>query len=322
MSSEALPFFAIVPGEVIKDRRLTLEQLRVLIALFSFRGKDTNTVYPRREAIAERTGMHPANISSATSALERLGWLRKDGKGGYSKATRYTISVPDTVADQATVAESATVAEQATGTVAESATRSLAESATRKEHKKEHNQVNRKSSQSVNPGFDLFYSAYPKKKARHDALHAWTKLNPDERLQSTILLAVEAAKHSPEWLKSGGEFIPLPATWIRGRRWEDEVNAAPKTYAASELEVIERYNAVLSEAGWPVAVAYPYRDERAEAVREFLTFGSKENWIEMYFAWLRDNLEPREGFGFDWVVSSATYLRAREGNFAALREAA
>ena len=52
---------SVVPIEVIQDRRLTLEQTRVLIALFSFRNKVTNTVWPSRSAIAERTGMHPSN---------------------------------------------------------------------------------------------------------------------------------------------------------------------------------------------------------------------------------------------------------------------
>lgn len=120
------------------DKRLTLEQTRVLIALFSFRNKATNTVWPSRASIAERTGMHPSNISSATTALVALGWLTKEGVGGFSKATRYTINVPElcdfkTVAQQATVAESATVAHQATQTVAERATPPLADSATRKE---------------------------------------------------------------------------------------------------------------------------------------------------------------------------------------------
>ena len=129
---------SVVPIEVIQDRRLTLEQTRVLIALFSFRNKVTNTVWPSRAAIAERTGMHPSNISSATTALVALGWLQKDGLGGYSKSTRYTLCVPDlskptTVADQATVAESATVAERATTTVAERATQTVADQATRKE---------------------------------------------------------------------------------------------------------------------------------------------------------------------------------------------
>ena len=132
---------SVVPIEVIQDRRLTLEQTRVLIALFSFRNKVTNTVWPSRSAIAERTGMHPSNISSATTALVALGWLTKDGLGGHSKSTRYTLCVPTieapkqrtTVAHSATVAEQATVAEPATSTVAHSATTPLAYSATRKE---------------------------------------------------------------------------------------------------------------------------------------------------------------------------------------------
>jgi hypothetical protein len=45
--------FALVPIEVVMDRRLTLEQTRVLIALFSFRAKNTDTVWPSRAAIAE-----------------------------------------------------------------------------------------------------------------------------------------------------------------------------------------------------------------------------------------------------------------------------
>ena len=49
--------FSVVPLEVVQDRRLTLEQTRVLIALFSFRNKATNTVWPSRAAIAERTGV-------------------------------------------------------------------------------------------------------------------------------------------------------------------------------------------------------------------------------------------------------------------------
>lgn len=135
--------FAVVPLEVIQDRRLTLEQTRVLVALFSFRNKVTNTVWPSRAAIAERTGMHPSNISSATTALVNLGWLLKEGTGGHSKSTRYTLCVPElvkptTVAQQATVAESATVACSATPTVAHSATPPLADSATRKEQSIEH----------------------------------------------------------------------------------------------------------------------------------------------------------------------------------------
>lgn len=118
--------FSLVPIEVIQDKRLTLEQTRVLIALFSFRNKVTDTVWPSRAAIAERTGMHPSNISAATTALVSLGWLDKIGSGGHSKASRYTLRAPSltqgTVADPATVAQPTTVAQRATKKVAERAT--------------------------------------------------------------------------------------------------------------------------------------------------------------------------------------------------------
>lgn len=124
--------FSLVPIDVVRDKRLTLEQTRVLIALFSFRNRVTDTVWPSRTAISERTGMHISNISQATSALVELGWISKIGEGGFSKSTRYTLCAPDleTVACSATVAESTTVAR--------SATTPLAESATRKEQTIEH----------------------------------------------------------------------------------------------------------------------------------------------------------------------------------------
>lgn len=72
-------------------------------------------------------------------------------------------------------------------------------------------------------GFDQFYKAYPKKKAPRDAEQAWKKLSPSPDLQTTILVAIDRAKQSPDWQKDGGQFIPYPASWLNGRRWEDEV---------------------------------------------------------------------------------------------------
>ncbi len=132
--------FSIVPIAVFADRRLTLWHMRVLIALLSFRNKNTDTVWPSRETLAERCGgMHLSNISKVTTELCELGWLTKEGTGGKSRTTRYKITVPDlqTVADYATVAEPATVVKSTSKkspTVAESATSTVAESARGIEH--------------------------------------------------------------------------------------------------------------------------------------------------------------------------------------------
>lgn len=147
--------FSLVPIEVVRDKRLTLEQMRVLIALFSFRSKATNTIWPSRQAISARCGVHPSNVSAATTALERLGWLRKDGNGGRSKASSYTLCVPyldtNTVAQQDTVADSATVAQQATQTVAQQATQTVAQQARRKEHTNEHTNEQKVGAEAPKP---------------------------------------------------------------------------------------------------------------------------------------------------------------------------
>ena len=67
-------------------------------------------------------------------------------------------------------------------------------------------------------GFVEFWSAYPRKVAKGDAEKAWRKHKPD---LAACLSAISASKSSPDWTKDGGQFIPHPATWINGRRWED-----------------------------------------------------------------------------------------------------
>jgi predicted phage replisome organizer len=75
-------------------------------------------------------------------------------------------------------------------------------------------------------GFNLFWERYPKKLAKRDAEKAFAKINPDEKLFNLILEKLELYKQSEAWLKDGGQFIPYPATWLNGRRWEDEITPA------------------------------------------------------------------------------------------------
>lgn len=69
--------------------------------------------------------------------------------------------------------------------------------------------------------FDQFWKAYPRKVAKQDAEKAFAKINPDQPLFDSIMAALASAVRSPDWLKDGGQFIPYPASWLNGRRWED-----------------------------------------------------------------------------------------------------
>lgn len=130
--------FALVPVEAFGDKRLTLELLRVLGVLLSFRNVDSNRAWPTREAIAERCGMHPSNISKATKKLEQYGWIKKEGRGGLSKPVMITFFNPFLEGRQATVADSATAARSAIPKEARTASRRIAGSATGKEQTIEH----------------------------------------------------------------------------------------------------------------------------------------------------------------------------------------
>ena len=72
-------------------------------------------------------------------------------------------------------------------------------------------------------GFALFWQEYPRKAAKAAALKAWQKLNPSPDLVERILAHVREHKRSQDWLKDGGQFVPHPATFLNGRRWEDDI---------------------------------------------------------------------------------------------------
>jgi uncharacterized protein YdaU (DUF1376 family) len=72
------------------------------------------------------------------------------------------------------------------------------------------------------PGFDRFWQAYPRKADKPAACKAFARARVDDALLERMLSAIAAQAMTPQWAKDGGQFVPLPATWLNGRRWEDE----------------------------------------------------------------------------------------------------
>jgi hypothetical protein len=211
--------FSIVPIDILKDRRLTFWQTKVLIALFSFRNKTTNTVYPSREVIAQRSGMHINNVSKTTSELEELGWLSKSGKGGFSKATRYELKVPNFLSKDLP-AEQTTLAESTTLPLADSTIFTLADSTRGKEHTKEETKEHILSAQTES--FETFWSVYPKKESKKKAFESWCKIKDPEKTLQDIFNALEWQKIQPKWTERDGQFIPMAVTYLNQERWLDE----------------------------------------------------------------------------------------------------
>lgn len=75
--------------------------------------------------------------------------------------------------------------------------------------------------------FEAFWAAYPKQTGKGKAEKAWQKIRPSAALSREILAALEQHKAGKDWRKDGGQFIPLPATWLNQTRWKDTVAQGP-----------------------------------------------------------------------------------------------
>ena len=84
----------------------------------------------------------------------------------------------------------------------------------------EDNTLTLKGSSICATDFDAFWAAYPRKKNKEQARKAFKKLK-GVKLQE-LLDAIERQKHSRDWTKDGGQYIPYPATWLNAGGWQDE----------------------------------------------------------------------------------------------------
>ena len=74
------------------------------------------------------------------------------------------------------------------------------------------------------PHWRRFWEVYPRRDAKLDARKAWAQLSPDEATVDAIIHALGWQRQTDQWRRG---FVPLPASYLRGRRWEDEPRTPP-----------------------------------------------------------------------------------------------
>lgn len=80
--------------------------------------------------------------------------------------------------------------------------------------------------------FTDFWGMYPRRVAKKDARKAWDKITP--KLHNQILTAL--FEWSRIWKDRGEiEYIPYPASWLNGERWEDEYPPHHRPYTAQQM---------------------------------------------------------------------------------------
>jgi hypothetical protein len=94
----------------------------------------------------------------------------------------------------------------------------------REEKRREENITN--IAQAFDDKFNKFWKLYPKKKSKGDAEKAFKQLRIDDPLLTEILLSLELACKSEDWMKDGGKYIPYPASWLRAKGWLDVIDGS------------------------------------------------------------------------------------------------
>ncbi|MCF7558887.1 hypothetical protein [Pseudomonas petrae] len=120
-----------------------------------------------------------------------------------------------------------------------------------------HTEITTKTTPETFVVFERFWKLYPRKVDKVKAEKAWIKLNVTEEMFAVIATVLARQCQSVGWLKSGGQFIPHPTTWINGNRWEDEPLAAAAQSHHTDLDQIDHTEGLVRQPDGSYRVAKP-----------------------------------------------------------------
>lgn len=138
------------------------------------------------------------------------------------------------------------------------------------DHVEEHTLAHASVSTRSAPGFDRFWSTYPRKVGKGAARNRWTRMSEGDRKA-----ALDAAElHAERWRRERTEvrFIPHPATWLGQQRWLDDLT----TEARHEPTMP---SAVRHAADLLARVRAQSSDHADEERRLELAMTTEEDWL-------------------------------------------
>lgn len=99
--------------------------------------------------------------------------------------------------------------------------------------------------------FDRFWAQYPRRQKKKDARKAWEQIAPSSELVERMIAALVWQRVQPQWVKDGGAYIPLPASWLRAEQWDDEPVTVSPVRPALRPQPLQQFDEVerLKRAG-------------------------------------------------------------------------
>lgn len=228
MEEQYRSYWGVIPGEVMHDRKLPHAGKLLYLVLSSMAGKN-GYCWPANETLAAELNISRRRVRELLAMLQELGYIRV-----HVRRTEETNEVErrdiycGMFLDRETPEPSG---EDLPDPPAEDFLPSGEKSPDPPAKSRTAIKCKKSNSRNIPPIipqgdaqmlFDRFWAAYPRKKAKQDAMKAWAKLAPDMALCREMSAALKWQKQSAQWTKDGGQYIPNPGKWIRQRLWEDE----------------------------------------------------------------------------------------------------
>jgi len=76
--------------------------------------------------------------------------------------------------------------------------------------------------------FNAWFAEYPKQTDRHEACRHWLAIRSNRPDLDSLLAALETQKACEQWTRDDGRYVPNPAAYLSGRKWEDKLQAGKK----------------------------------------------------------------------------------------------
>lgn len=157
--------------------------------------------------------------------------------------------------------------------------------------------------------FNEFWNIYPKKVNKERARRAFVRIKPNAQLFEQIMCALEIHKRCAQWQDT--QYIPYPATWLNGKRWEDEIPDEKNEYT----QIAELYNSICED--FP-KVEY-LTDERKLILHQLLKKYKVEDFEKCFTKATNSTFLCSNPNGwkptFDWLITENNMIKVLEGNF-------
>ena len=234
----------------IQQKAPTSSAKFVLVGLGNCAAPEDWHAWPSVAYLSDCTQQDRKTVLGNLGRLEQAGLIHRAGNAGRTnQVTKWRLSIPAGWLPSGPVATST---KNGTGTKNGTVPLFPANStkngtATSTKNGTRNHKGNHKGNKSVrelrknaeHPLFAAFYAAYPRKAARPAALKAFTALNPDADTLNAMLAGIDAQGLAQRCASSDtARFVPHPASWINGRRWEDPATAPAATVPAPARPVL------------------------------------------------------------------------------------